>query len=102
MGLNVELQDELGGRIDGVDDPRRLLDTLLPQPGDDEYPVLGSIDPYGDTVFNGLQMRRFLPEWVAVSQKAKSADEQVLVSVIESLAKRCRDEVHVYLKFIGD
>ena len=102
MGFNVELQDELGGRIDGVDDPRCLLHTLLPEPGDDEYPFLGSIDPYGDTTFNNLQMRRFLKEWAAVSQKAGTAEEQGLVASVESLARRCRDEVHVYLKFIGD
>lgn len=102
MGLNIELQDELGGRIAGVDDPRDLLATLLPQVGDDAYPMLGSIDPYGDTTFNNLQMRRFLAEWDAVSQKARTTEEQFLVSAIESLAQRCRAEVHVYLKFIGD
>jgi hypothetical protein len=45
MGFNVELQDELGRRIDGVDDPRSLLDRLLPEPDGDEYPFLSSIDP---------------------------------------------------------
>jgi hypothetical protein len=102
MGFNVELQDEHGGRIDGVDDPRSLLDTLLPEPGSDEHPFLGSIDPYGDTTFNNLQMRSFLKEWSAVSQKAATAEEQALVASIESLARRCRDEVHIYLKFVGD
>jgi hypothetical protein len=102
MGFNIVLQDELGGRIDGVDDPRCLLDKLLPKPGTDEYPFLGSIDPYGDTTFNNLQMRRFLKEWAVVSQRAQTAEEQALVGYIESLARRCRDEVHVYLKFVGD
>src|SRR5450631_679200 len=102
MGFNVELQDELGGRIDGVDDSRCLLAALLPEPGDDEYPFLGSIDPYGDTTFNSLQMGRFLQEWTKMSQKAGTAEEQGLVGTVESLAQRCRDEIHVYLKFIGD
>ncbi len=102
MGLNIELQDEHGGRIAGVDDPRNLLGALLPQLGNDAYPILGSIDPYGDTTFNNLQMRRFLHEWATVTQKPSTADEQLLVSTIEALARRCRDEVHTYLKFIGD
>jgi hypothetical protein len=102
MGLNVELQDELGGRTIGVDDPRDLLATLLPPVGDDAYPMLGSIDPYADTTFNNLQMRLFLVEWASVSEKARTVDEQLLVSASGSLARRCRDEVHVYLKFIGD
>ena len=102
MGFNIELQDELGGRIDGIDDPRSLLYKLLPDLGSDEYPFLGSIDPYGDTTFNSLQMRRFLMEWAVVSQRAKTPEEQVLAGYVETLARRCRDEVHRYLKFVGD
>lgn len=102
MGLNIELQDERGGLITGVDDPRNLLGAMLPQLGDDAYPMLASIDPYGDTTFNNLQMRRFLHEWATLTQKASTADEQLLVSTIEAMARRCRDEVHIYLKFIGD
>jgi len=102
MGLNIELQDELGDRIAGVDDSKNLLANLLPEVSGDDYPLLGSIDPYGDTVFNNLQMRRFPTEWAVVSEKANTADEQLLVSTIEALARRCCDEVHVYLKFIGD
>jgi hypothetical protein len=103
MGFNIELQDELGGRLAGVDDPRCLLDKLLPEPGHgDDYPFLRSIDPYGDTTFNGLQMPRLLKEWAIVSLKARTPDEQAIVSAVESLADRCRDEVHTYLKFIGD
>src|SRR5689334_13549659 len=102
MGLNIVLQDELGGRIDGVDDPRGLLHKLLPEPGNGEYPFIGSIDPYGDTTFNNLQMRGFLNEWAVVARRATTPDEHSLVDYVEKLARRCRDEVHVYLKFIGD
>ena len=102
MGFNVELQDEFGGCIARVDDPLCLLDKLMPELGDESYPFLGSIDPYGDTTFNGLQMRRFLKEWDTVRQEAKTADEETLIAAVEELARRCRDEVHTYLKFIGD
>ena len=103
MGFNVELQDELGGRIDGVDDPRGLLDRLLPEPNNrDDYPFLRSLDAYGDTAFNRLQMPRFLKEWASISLKTTTADEQAIVSAVEALARRCRDEVHTYLKFVGD
>jgi hypothetical protein len=103
MGFNIELHDELGSRIDGVDDPQGLLDKLLPEPGDgDDYPFLKSIDPYGDTTFNHIQMSRFLKEWATLSLKARTPDEQAIVSAVESLGHRCRDEVHTYIKFIGD
>jgi hypothetical protein len=49
-----------------------------------------------------MQMDRFLTEWAEVSWKARSPDERELISTIEKLAHRCRNEVHLYLKFIGD
>jgi hypothetical protein len=97
MGFNIVLQDELGESIDGVDDPKGLLGKLLPEPSNDKYPFIGSIDPYGDTTFNSLQMPRFLNEWSVVAQSATTSEEQSLVEYVEKLARRCRDEIHVYL-----
>jgi hypothetical protein len=88
--------------LTALDDPRGLLNKLLPEPGGDEYLFLGSIDPYGDTTFNHLQMRRFLEEWAYVLLKAAAADEQAIALAVEALARRCGAEVHTYLKFIGD
>ena len=103
MGLEIQLQDEFGNRIEGVADPKNLLADLLPS---DEkstaYPMLVGIDSYGDTVFNRLQIRRFLFEWVDVISNARTQEDQELVSEIERLARRCSNEVHSYLKFIGD
>jgi hypothetical protein len=102
MGLGVELQDEQGETLDSTSDPKNLLGRLLPPHDDQACPFLASIDPYGDTVFNRLQMDRFLSEWVGVAAKVQTSEERALVSVIAALARRCRDEVHLYLKFIGD
>jgi len=102
MGLDIELQDEWGGRIDSVTDPKNLLGRLLPANNDHAYVLLSGIDPYGDTLFNCIQMERFISEWRNVVSKAENQEERELVSKIESLAHRCRNEVHVYLKFIGD
>ncbi|HXA51669.1 MAG TPA: hypothetical protein VNV86_15240 [Candidatus Acidoferrum sp.] len=78
MGLEIQLQDEWGGRIESI------------------------ADPYGDTVFNPLQIPRFLSEWADVVLNARTDEDKTLVSQIETLARRCADEVHLYLKFIGD
>jgi hypothetical protein len=102
MGLDVELQDERGFRIDSIADPRNLLGRLLPAHDDQVYVLLSTIDPYGDTVFKQLQMKRFLSEWESVLSKARSLDERQLLLRIESLATRCSGERHTYLKFIGD
>ncbi len=102
MGLGIELQDEWGGQLDKVADPKNFLGRLLPQNNDPLYRMLAAIDSYGDTVFNRMQMPRFLTEWSAISAKAQSREERELVEKIEAFARRVEDEVHLYLKFIGD
>ena len=103
VGLEIQLQDEWGGRIESIADPRNLLGDLLPSDEkSDTYPMLVGIDPYGDTLFNPLQIPRFLAEWADVVSNARTQEGRELVSEIERLARRCANEVHTYLKFIGD
>ena len=102
MGLCIALTTEAGENLEFVSDDKNLLHKLLPSNDDDSNPMLASIDWYGDTVFNAVQMKRFLPEWSRLKQKALGVEEQQLANAIESLAQRCNDEVHLYLKFIGD
>jgi hypothetical protein len=102
MGLTIEVQDEFGGTLSVTTDPKNLLTHLLPQFGDTKYPMLGCIDLYGDTTFNRPQIALFLGEWIAVFSKAKTAEERDLASSIEAMAMRVRDNVHLYLKFLGD
>lgn len=103
MGLCIELTDESWVVLDFVTDEGNLLHRVLPRQDDDSSPMLASIDWYGgDTVFNSFQMKRFLPEWEHVIRRAASGEEQVLAARIKKLAEHCRDEVHIYLKFVGD
>lgn len=102
MGFGIELQDEWGGKVETAGDPKNILDRLLPVPGDISRPMLGSIDPYANTVFNNMQMKWFLSEWAEVSAKAQTQEEKELVSKVAQMARRVQDEVHLYLKFIGD
>ncbi len=102
MGHGITLQDELGAELVSVVDPKNFLGKLLPEHDDPVHPMLASIDFYGDTVFNRMQMDRFLAEWTDVAAKPNTPEERSLVSAIEDLAHRCQDEVHLYLKFIGD
>ena len=83
-------------------DPKNLLGPLLPAPDDLILILLSAIDPYGDTIFNRIQMERFLSEWTSLASRCRTEEEKDLVSKIATLALRCRDEVHLYLKFIGD
>ncbi len=103
MGLTVELHDEQGdpqGR--SVEDPTNVLHRLLREKDLAAYPMLAGIDWYGDTIFNGQQMERFLPEWQSLVDAAKSAEERRIVGGVLDLARQCQDGVHLFLKFVGD
>lgn len=102
MGLCIALTNEGGENLGFVTDDKNFLHKLLPSVDDDSSPMLASIDWYGDTVFNSVQMRRFMQEWDILKQRARSVEEAQLAAAVKSLAERCRDEVHLYLKFIGD
>jgi len=102
MGLSAVLEKEDGSPIDRVDDPTNVLHTLLPGPNDREYPLIGLIDWYGDTIFNYLQAKPFLDEWRRMGQKATNSEGRAIVEGIQRLAERLLEERHVYLKFYGD
>jgi hypothetical protein len=102
MGLSATLEDENGEAIDVVHDPTNVLHRILPPIEDTTYQCLRFVDWYGDTVFNRLQMECFLEEWERIRCRARGSREEELLSQIESLARRCEREPHLYLKFYGD
>ena len=98
MGITVRLQDERG-KPEGDHDIG--IDFHIPT-GDVSFRLLSYIDPYGDTIFNRLQMKTFLAEWEAIKAEAITEQEMEAWKKTKVLAKKCRDEVHLYLRFIGD
>ncbi len=102
MGLCIALQTESGEQIELVADEKNLLDRLLASVDAQAYPMLASIDRYGDTVFNRLQTDRFLAEWKTLFDKAGSPEEETLLNAIQNLAEKSKLQVHQYLVFIGD
>ncbi len=102
MGIiNIVLEDENGEPIEQVEGRVYLLSQFLPYE-DQSSQCLRFIDPYGDTVFNSLQMKPFIAEWEQVANKAKTEEEKTLAERVKNLAERCRREPHLYLKFYGD
>jgi hypothetical protein len=51
MGLCIALRTESGEQIDMIADEKNLLSKLLDFPDEDAFPMLASIDRYGDTYF---------------------------------------------------
>ena len=99
MGLFICLQKENGSQLDGVADERNLLHRLIPQEGSN---ILSGIDWYEDTIFNGRQMKQFIPAWKELLALTSSEEEKALLSTIQRLAERCANGTHLYLKFVGD
>jgi hypothetical protein len=102
MGLTIALETEAGEVLEQVEDPTNILHRLLPSSGDARYGSLGTIDWYGDTVFNRLQAPRFVEEWRRIAVGACGPAETALMRTIEKMAERLAREQHIYLKFYGD
>jgi hypothetical protein len=101
MGFDINLETERGEVRATVEDPKNLLHRLLERSISDE-PLLAEIDWNGDTVFNRLQMPRFLSQWQILAKNSNSPEEAKLVDEVRALAEQFESGVHLYLKFIGD
>ena len=95
MAWSVRLQDENGKPV-APEDAGIDFDFLSVGLGK----LLTYIDPYGDTVFNHLQMADFLAEWKRL--QPRNEVERCQWDLVTSMAERCADEAHIYLKFVGD
>jgi hypothetical protein len=97
MPINVELRNENCKAIyvlEGV----YLTSEHVPDYDDSRYPYLRLIDPYGDTIFSGYQMVAVVPELETLMNERRSPE----IEAVLALARRCADEVHTYLAFLGD
>lgn len=76
--------------------PAEILDLARP-----DSVCARFIDPYGDTVFNQLQLPPLIDELSAMARSASSAElRRRLRSVVEFL--EASKGMHVYVRFIGD
>jgi hypothetical protein len=102
VGLCIEVRTESGNQVGFVADEKNLLQTLLGNPDQPAFPMLASIDPYGDTVFNRMQINRFMTEWKTLFSRASTPEEESLLDAVIELAEKSKQDVHLYLVFIGD
>ena len=65
------------------------------------YPILGHIDPYGDTVLNSMQVRSLLEELDRLGPDDKMIPAQFRAS-IAVLCEKCLARPHRFLWFIGE
>ena len=97
MSWTIILENEKGETIQMLPesfDYEELQKLILPK-----FKLLQYLDPYGDTTFNNLQIEHLILDLNLlkyISQQKDAIDKIIL------LAKKCRTEVHTYIKFYGD
>jgi hypothetical protein len=106
MAISFTLTDEDGEVVERVEGPleelTRLIASIHGDPDASSFPMLRYVDPYGDTVFNRLQIKPFLEEWRRLYQKAESDELRAAIREVERLAQKVEESTHIYLKFWGD
>ncbi len=60
--------------------------------------LLHYLDPYGDTIFNKLQM----DDLIFDLQYLGSIEPNPLLTEIQKLAEKCKTGIHLYVIFYGD
>ena len=102
MTWPVIWQNEHGEELGRLDDPGFLPELLPPSDESPTTACLGFIDPYGDTVFNQAQLDQLLAE--LESRRASIRDLRVRRGLDQLLAflRPCVDQLHTYIKIIGD
>jgi hypothetical protein len=90
--------------IKGVTFRGNARDVVAPEMYEDEtYPLLSGIDPYGDTVFNSLQLPRLIKELERRFEAMESGLSRQRVGKVLGVARECQDAPpHTYLVFVGD
>jgi len=104
MGINVAWVNESHESLEQLADFGQVLTGLAMSrwPSLSETVCLQFVDPWGDAVFNQTQIPILLNELrVEASATEKSTDREHLEKVIE-LVERSVDQIHTYIKFIGD
>jgi hypothetical protein len=102
LGISVALEGEDGTALETVHDPSNLLHRALPAPEDPSFQWISTIDWYGDTTFNELQVSRLRAEWQRLIETSRDPDTRALLQRIDDLFGRCSSDVHLYVKFYGD
>jgi hypothetical protein len=97
-------------RIDVRSASGASLESLVAEPGFDPvlqgidrslYPILGHLDPYGDTILNRMQVRTLLEEIDRLGDDGFPGSH-TFKSALMDLCQNCLAHPHQFLWFIGE
>ena len=101
MGIDIRVESENGVVKAQLDDPHDLTSQLLADYNDERSPCLRWVDPYGDTVFNQLQLPHLIAELEAARSSATDAQVRAHAEAALTLVRRAK-QIHTYVRFFGD
>jgi hypothetical protein len=102
MGLIIRLEGENGELHQEVHDPKNFLIKAIKNHDVSKTFCLQFIDPYGDTIFNQLQVIQLKKELMETHDKTENEEQHNLFIKIEAMIENCLLKPHQYLKFYGD
>jgi hypothetical protein len=94
MAWTVILKDEATETIASMNGE---FDTSL-RDNLEGFKLLRYLDPYGDTIFNRLQMDDLIQDL----RQLKRLETNSRIDDVLLLAERCKEDIHTYLYFYGD
>jgi hypothetical protein len=101
VGIDVRIQDERGGVIKELLDPRSLVSALLPSEANGSV-CLRLVDKYGDTYFNQMQVPILITELRAAVRACSDAAAKAHGEAVVALVEGAQDSMHTYVRFVGD
>lgn len=103
MGIDIEWIDEDQSVIQFLSDGANLFSRALENSENYENTsCLRFIDPYGDTVFNQIQIKELISELSQLYEIRQKVEERNQIDSVIKLAKQAEGNVHTYIKFVGD
>ena len=101
MGVNCFLEDEDGNTLDQFLDPKRILPKLI-RLSQEGYWFIKYIDPYGDTVFNQLQLPPLINELKLLELTITVKEHLEFLRQLINFINNSQNKIHCYIKFYGD
>lgn len=102
MGIELLWEEEDGSELARLSDPQSLVQQFLPLISDTKSVCLRFVDPYGDTVFNCLQLPVLLTELEQCMAQQYEPQVAEHLSAALALVKSAQGYVHTYVRFVGD